>query len=103
MLTKEQINSIKKAVSEDDDRMPIILGVLGDPGRYRIFKILMDHHNICVTEIAAILGTTVSAASQQLRILERIGVIRKERMGQMICYEIKDDDPLVKSLCKLFS
>lgn len=103
MLTKEQINSIKRTVSEEDDRIPVILGALGDPGRYRIFKILMNHHDICVTEIAAILGTTVSAASQQLRILERIGVIRKERMGQMICYKIKDDDPLVKSLCKLFS
>lgn len=103
MLTKEQINSIKKAVSEGDDRMPIILGALGDAGRYRIFKILMNHHEICVTEIAAILGVTVSAASQQLRVLERIGLIRKERMGQMICYEIRDDDPVVKSLRKLFS
>jgi len=103
MLTKEQINSIKKAISEDDDRMPVILGVLGDPGRYRIFKILMDHHEICVTDIASIIGITVSAASQQLRVLERIGLVRKERMGQMICYEVRDDDPLVKSLCKLFS
>lgn len=103
MLTKEQINSIKKAVSDDDDRMPVILGALGDPGRYRIFKILMDHHDICVTEISTILGITVSAASQQLRVLERIGLIRKERMGQMICYEIRDDDPLVKRLSKLIS
>ena len=103
MLTKEQINSIKRGVPEDNDRMPIILGALGDPGRYRIFKILMDHHDICVTDIAAILGITVSAASQQLRVLERIGLVKKERMGQMICYEVRDDDPLVKSLCRLFS
>jgi ArsR family transcriptional regulator len=103
MLTKKQINSIKKAVFEDDDQMPVMLNALGDPGRYRIFKILMDHHEICVTDIASILGITVSAASQQLRILERIGLVRKERMGQMICYEVRDDDPLVKRFCKLFS
>lgn len=103
MLTKDQINTIKKQVSEDDERMPIILGALGDPGRFRIFKILMEHHDICVTDVASILDITVSAASQQLRVLERIGLVRKERMGQMICYEIKSDDPVVKSLCKLFS
>lgn len=103
MLTKDQINAIKNSQSEEDERMPIILGALGDPGRFRIFKILMVHHDICVTDIASILGITVSAASQQLRVLERIGLVRKERMGQMICYEIKSEDPMVKSLCKLFS
>lgn len=103
MLTKDQINTIKKEVSEENDRMPVVLGVLGDPGRFRIFKILMEHHDICVTDVASILEITVSAASQQLRVLERIGLVRKERMGQMICYEVRDDDPIVKSLCKLFS
>ena len=103
MLTKEQINAIKKDFSGEDERMPVILGTLGDPGRFRIFKILMEHRDICVTDVASILGVTVSAASQQLRVLERVGLVRKDRMGQMICYEVRDDDPIVKSLCKLFS
>lgn len=103
MLTKDQINTIKKQVQEENERMPIILGALGDPGRFRIFKILMEHRDICVTDVASILEITVSAASQQLRVLERIGLVRKERMGQMICYGVRDDDPFVKSLCKLFS
>lgn len=102
MLNKKQINSIKKAIKSKDERMPIILGVLGDQGRFYIFKILMEYKDICVTDIAAILGITLSAASQQLRVLERIGLVRKERMGKMICYEVRDDDPIVKSLRKLF-
>lgn len=103
MLTKRQIKAIKMGISGEDDRMPVILSTLGDPGRFRIFKILMEHHDICVTDVASILGVTVSAASQQLRVLERVGLVRKDRMGQMICYEVRDDDPMVKSLCKLFS
>lgn len=103
MLTKDRIKAIKRDISPENDRMPLILKTLGDPGRFRIVKILMEYHDICVTDIASILGITVSAASQQLRVLERVGLVRKERMGQMICYEIRDDDPIVKSLCKLFS
>lgn len=103
MLTQGQRIAIKKDISAEDGRMPIILKALGDPGRFRIFKLLREFHDVCVTDVAAILEITVPAASQQLRILERVGLVRKERMGQMICYEVRDDDPLVRSLCKLFS
>lgn len=103
MLTKKQIDSIKKTVFKNDERMPIILGSLGDPNRYKIFKILRNYSGICVTDIASILEITISATSQQLRVLELIGLVKKERIGQMICYEVSDNDPIVKRLNKLFS
>lgn len=103
MLTQEQRTAIKKDILTEDSRLPIILKALGDPGRFRIFKLLKEFHDICVTDVAAILDITVPAASQQLRVLERVGLVRKERMGQMICYEVRDDDSLARSLCKLFS
>lgn len=98
MLTKEQVNKIKKDLSDEKDRMPIILGALGDPGRFRIFKLLMEHHDICVTDVANIFDITISAASQQLRVLERLGLVQKMRMGQMVCYKLKKDDLTVKLL-----
>lgn len=100
MLTKEQLNGIKKELSDEKDRMPIILGALGDPGRYRIFKLLMKHHNICVTDVANVFDITVSAVSQQLRILEMLELVKKMRMGQMVCYELKKENPAVKQLIK---
>lgn len=103
MLTKEQVNKIKKELADEKDRMPLILGALGDPGRFRIFKLLMEHHDMCVTDIAHIFGITVSAACQQLRVLEMLGLAVKMRMRQMVCYELKKDNPTVKRLCKLFS
>lgn len=98
MLTKDQINKIKKEMSGDVDRLPIILGALGDPGKFRIFKLLMERHDICVTDVANISDITVSAASQQLRILEMLELVEKTRMGQMVCYELKKDNPTVKQL-----
>lgn len=76
----------------------MILGALGDPCRFRIFKLLMEHHDICVTDVAHVLDITVSAASQQLRVLEMLGLVERMRMGQMVCYELKKDHPTVKQL-----
>jgi len=98
MLTKEQVNKIKRGLSGEKDRMPIILGALGDPGRFRIFKLLAEHHDICVTDVASVFDITVSAASQQLRVLEMLELVEKMRMGQMVCYELKKDNPIVKQL-----
>jgi DNA-binding transcriptional ArsR family regulator len=103
MLTKEQVNKIKKEFSDGKDRMPIILSALGDPGRFRIFKLLSKYHDICVTDVARVFHISVSAASQQLRVLERLGFTVKIRMGQMVCYELRKDSPVVKQLVQFIS
>lgn len=91
MLTKEQIKKIKVEITENDGPFPLIFGALSDQGRFRIFKLLLGHHDLCVTDVAGIFGITISAASQQLKILERVGLVQRMRMGQMVCYEIKND------------
>lgn len=102
MLNKGQIANIKTELDAEDTAFPLAFQALGDPGKFKIFKVLMNNHDICVTDIANIFNTTVSAASQQLRVLERLGLVVKMRMGQMVCYEINQDNPVVKQLCKLF-
>lgn len=107
MLDKKQIANIKKYINEStvaqDERLPIIFSALGDRGRFRIFRLLTERCDVCVTDVANIFGISVPAASQQLRVLEMIGLVRKERVGQTICYEVKSDDSFVKLLIKFFS
>lgn len=98
MLTKEEVQGVRAKIPEGGDRLALILEALGDPGRIRIFRLLMERHDLCVSDVSSVLGGTVSAASQQLRILERVGLVRRDRMGQMICYELRDDDPCVRSI-----
>lgn len=103
MLNKKQTAGIKANLGADDTAYPLAFQALGDPCRFKVFKVLMEHHNICVTDVANIFGITVSAASQQLRILERLGLARKIRKGQMVCYEVNNKDPVAKNLSKLLS
>ena len=100
MLKDVEVRRIQKAIKSDDERVPMIFGALGDPRRFRIMKLLMEHRDLCVTEIARIFGISVPAASQQLKVLEVAGLIRRERTGQSICYHIKIADPMVKSILK---
>lgn len=82
---------VKQEMAKNDNRTQLIFEALGDPGRFRIFRLLMDYKELCVTEVAAIFDITVSAVSQQLKILERVGLVYRVKTGQMVCYEIKDE------------
>lgn len=76
-----------------------VFGALGDPSRFLIFKILLNQQEVlCVSDVARVLDVSISAASQQLKILELHGLVTRDRKGQKICYKIKRNDPVVQSL-----
>ncbi len=88
-------------IIENDSRVSTIFNALGDPTRWRIFKLLLSRKNPCVTDIARMVGISVPAVSQHLRILELSGLVTKKRRGQMICYKVRYEDPIVKYILKL--
>ncbi len=101
MLTKEEIRTAREDIATEEEQLPFMFNALSDMGRYRIFKLLLQRHDLCVTDVANVLRISVPAASQQLRIMELSGLVKKERMGQMTCYCVREDDPLVKSIIKI--
>ncbi|MBI2056164.1 MAG: winged helix-turn-helix transcriptional regulator [Candidatus Sungbacteria bacterium] len=101
MLTKKQTAEIKSTLVTESTGFPLVFQALGDSGRFNIFRMLMDNHDICVTDVANVFDITVSAASQQLRVLERLGLVLKMRMGQMVCYEVNLENAIAKQLVKL--
>ena len=102
MLNSAQVTKIKKSIGGDkSEQLPFMFSALGDAGRFRVFTLLTEHKDICVTDIANVLGISVPAASQQLKILEMSGLVRRERSGQIICYHLKNDNPVVKLIIKM--
>ena len=87
----------RTTLSREEERLVRAMQILGDSTRFKIFKLLMTGDELCVTEIAAELKITLSAVSQHFRNFEMAGLVYKERMGQKICYFLKDDS-LVKEL-----
>lgn len=74
---------------------------LADPTRIEIVELLLKNQDKCVSELAAELGISVSAASQSCRILELNRLLRRRRQGQKICYQVRTDDPFVRKVVKL--
>ena len=64
--------------------------VFGDSTRIRILYVLFEE-DVCVCDIAQLLGMTQSAVSHQLRVLKQARLIRSRREGKTVFYTLADD------------
>ena len=69
--------------------------IFGDTTRVKILYAL-DKSELCVCDISALLGMSVSAVSHQLRALRESDLVRTKRDGKVIYYSLSDDH--VKSI-----
>jgi len=63
---------------------------LGDPTRVRILDALA-RHELCVCDIATLIGLSESAVSHQLRLLRHMRLVRARREGRMVYYALDDE------------
>ena len=63
---------------------------MADPTRVRILHAL-SHTELCVGDLAAVLGMTESAVSHQLRLLRSLRIVRARREGKLIFYALDDE------------
>jgi ArsR family transcriptional regulator len=63
--------------------------VLGDTTRVRILDAL-SRSELCVCDIARLLGLSESAVSHQLRLLRGMRLVRPRRAGRMVFYTLDD-------------
>jgi DNA-binding transcriptional ArsR family regulator len=71
--------------------------VLGVESRIRIIDLLKQKGPLGVNKMSELLGITPSAVSQHLRVLKHAGLVRNERKGYWIPYEV---DPVALEECR---
>ena len=64
--------------------------VFGDSTRIRILYVLFEEE-VCVCDLAQLIGMTQSAVSHQLRILKAAELIKSRREGKTIFYSLADE------------
>jgi len=64
--------------------------VLGDSTRAKIISAL-DESEMCVCDLAVLLGMTKSAISHQLGLLRRSNLVKNRREGRVVYYSLSDD------------
>jgi len=85
-VARARENSIPE---RDLDRLSLIYKALADPTRLKIVSALKDGE-MCVCDLAALLGLSESAVSHQLRRLRDLSLVRNRRDGQVLYYSLDD-------------
>ncbi|MBI3747628.1 MAG: helix-turn-helix transcriptional regulator [Chloroflexi bacterium] len=69
-----------------------LFATLSDPSRARIVHLLaIKEADLCVCDIALVLGMSVSALSHQLRFLRERGAVERRKAGRIAYYRLIDD------------
>lgn len=74
----------------DADRLAATFAVFADPTRARILHALSLADELCVCDLAVLLGISQSALSHQLRLLRDRDVVTRRRLGRLVYYRLAD-------------
>ena len=64
--------------------------VFGDSSRIKLLQLLMEGE-LCVCDMAQLLGMSQSAVSHQLRVLKAADLVTFRREGKAVFYSLADD------------
>ncbi|MGQ0600064.1 MAG: ArsR/SmtB family transcription factor [Anaerolineales bacterium] len=67
-----------------------VFDALSDPTRVRIVAAL-SHTELCVHDLAALLGMTQSAVSHQLRLMRALRLVKDRKEGRVVFYMLDDE------------
>ncbi|MEO7295004.1 MAG: metalloregulator ArsR/SmtB family transcription factor [Candidatus Limnocylindria bacterium] len=73
------------------DRVAATFAVLADPTRARILHALSLVDELCVCDLALVLGISQSALSHQLRLLRDRNVVSRTKRGRVVYYRLADE------------
>lgn len=68
----------------------VAFSALADRARLKILHALKDGEELCVCDVAHVLGTSVSAASHHLRKLRDLRILKHRNDGKMAFYSLRD-------------
>ncbi len=88
----ETVDEVKKAMIKDEDFSNIsdFFRIFADSTRIKILWAL-DKKEMCVCDIASLLGMTKSAVSHQLKVLKDNNLVKNRRNGKVVYYSLSDD------------
>lgn len=76
------------------ERMCAYNKAISEPTRMKMIKILGSHKDdpLNVSQIAELLGISQPAATKNLKIMEEVGLFRRERVGMSVYYELVEEN-----------
>lgn len=91
-LSKKDIHRLHEDLkfTPDLDEVAGRLAIVGNATRLRMFFLLAELREVCVCDIADILGVSMSAISQHLAKFKAYGLVKTRRDAQTLYYSLAD-------------
>ncbi len=91
-IDEARVRAVEARMPADEvvETVTDIFKVLGDPTRAKIVFAL-SQAELCVCDVAALLGLSVSAISHQLRLLRALKLVTYRKQGRLAYYSLDDE------------
>ncbi len=91
-IDKRKVKRVEKELPSQDTiyNTADILKTLGDPTRLKLVMALAKEE-LCVCDLSALTGVTISGISHQLRLLRSNRLVKFRREGKMVYYSLDDE------------
>ena len=100
IINEQKVKSVKKQIDEKVTMdVSKVFRALSDPTRLKISYALYKGEELCVCDVAEIVGATNATASHHLRLLRDLGLAKYRKEGKLVYYSLDDDH--VKQLIEI--
>ncbi|MBP1668491.1 MAG: Cadmium efflux system accessory protein [Bacteroidetes bacterium] len=91
-VEREKVISVRKKLKTDRffHSLAETFKAMSDPTRAKIIYALCQENELCVHDMAAIIGTSNSAVSHQLRTLRNMKLVKYNKVGKVAFYSLDD-------------
>jgi ArsR family transcriptional regulator len=92
LIHEDLVAAVRKALPDEETMFDLadLFKMFADSTRVKIILALLNSE-LCVCDIAALLGMTRSAISHQLRLLRQTKLVKNRRDGIVIYYSLDDE------------
>ena len=92
VIHESMVHDTRQKLQPDEHyaQLASLYKLFGDGNRVKLLHAL-EQNELCVCDLAALLGVTKSAVSHQLKALRLANLVKSRRDGQIIYYSLADD------------
>ena len=92
IIHEDIVNRVKDMIPKEETLYDLaeLFKVFGDSTRIKILCVLFESE-MCVCDMAALLGMTQSAISHQLRVLKSARLVKFRKEGKVVYYSLDDE------------
>lgn len=87
---REKVERLRPKVDITEGMAPLFKA-LADDTRIKIVYALSEAGELCVCDVAMVVGCSLATASHHLRLLRTMRVAKRRREGKMVFYSLHDD------------